>query len=67
MDTKKVLDIVALALVIVGGLNWGLTAFSMNLVDMLFGVGSMISMVIYVLVALAALYTITILLEKTKK
>jgi uncharacterized protein len=67
MDTKKILDIVALVLVIVGGLNWGLTAFSMNLVDMLFGAGSTISMVIYILVALAALYTITILLEKTKK
>lgn len=67
MDTKKILDIVALILVIIGGLNWGLTAFNMNLVDMLFGAGSTISMVIYILVALAALYTITILLEKTKK
>jgi uncharacterized membrane protein YuzA (DUF378 family) len=34
---------------------------------MLLGAGSMIAMAVYVLVALAALYTITILLEKTKK
>jgi uncharacterized protein len=67
MNTKKILDIVALVLVIVGGLNWGLTAFNMNLVDMLFGAGSTISMALYVIIALAALYTITILLEKTKK
>lgn len=52
------LDYVALILVIVGGLNWGLVAFGWNLVDAIFGVGSMLSSVVYGLVGLAALYTI---------
>jgi len=67
METKKILDIIALILVIIGGLNWGLVAFGTNVVDMLLGAGSTLAMAVYILVALAALYTITILLEKTKK
>jgi len=54
------LDWVALILVIVGGLNWGLVAFNWNLVDAVFGAGSMLSTVVYGLVGLSALYTIFI-------
>ncbi len=43
-------------LVIIGGLNWGLTAFNMNVVDMIFGMGSSIAMIIYVLVGLSAIF-----------
>jgi uncharacterized membrane protein YuzA (DUF378 family) len=51
------IDWVALVLVIVGGLNWGLIgAFDFNLVDSIFGAGSAISRVVYVLVGLAAVY-----------
>ena len=49
----KAMHMVTFLLLIVGGLNWGLTAFGYNVVDML---GSTISMIIYVLVGLAALY-----------
>ena len=43
-------------LVIVGALNWGLIGFfEFNLVDTIFGVGSMVSRVIYALVGLAGL------------
>ena len=49
------LNKIAFVLVIVGALNWGLTAFGYNLVDMIFGMGSTIAMVVYVLVALSAL------------
>ena len=52
------LDYIALILVIVGGLNWGLVAFGWNLVDAIFGAGSTFSLVVYGLVGLAALYTI---------
>lgn len=53
------LDFVAGALVVVGGLNWGLVgALEFNLVDSLFGVGSVLSKIVYVVVGVAALYMI---------
>lgn len=51
------LDWLAYVLTIVGGLNWGLIgAFEFNLVDAIFGEGSALSRIIYVLVGLSALY-----------
>ncbi|MDQ5971343.1 MAG: hypothetical protein QG566_289 [Patescibacteria group bacterium] len=58
------LNKIAFILVIVGALNWGLTAFGYNLVDMIFGVGSTIAMVVYVLVAISALVLVA---DKMKK
>jgi uncharacterized membrane protein YuzA (DUF378 family) len=53
------LDWVALVLAIIGGLNWGLVgAFNFDLVAAIFGAGSVISRLIYILVGLAALYLI---------
>ena len=53
------IDWVALVLTIVGGLNWGLVgAFSFNLVDALFGEGSALARIVYVLVGLSALWLI---------
>ena len=50
---------VAYALVIIGGLNWGLVGLlDYNLVDMLFGVASGVSRVVYSLVGLSALWMI---------
>jgi uncharacterized membrane protein YuzA (DUF378 family) len=54
---KDIIYWVALALVIVGGLNWGLVgAFKFDLVAAILGVMSMLSRVVYILVGLAALY-----------
>lgn len=51
------IDWTALALVLVGGLNWGLVGFfDFDLVAALFGEGSAISRVVYALVGLSALY-----------
>ena len=51
------LDWVALILVIIGGLNWGLVGlFKFNLVAAIFGDMSAISRVIYTLVGIAVLY-----------
>lgn len=47
---------IAFVLLIIGGLNWGLSAFGYNVVDMVFGSGSSIAMLIYVLVGLSAVY-----------
>lgn len=50
-------DYIALVLVVVGGLNWGLVgAFEYNLVDSVLGVGSTLARLVYVLVGLAAVY-----------
>jgi len=51
------LDWLSLALVIIGGLNWGLVgALEFDLVAAIFGEMTIISRIIYVLVGLAALY-----------
>ncbi len=53
----KTVNAVALLLIIVGGLNWGLVGtFEYNLVDGLFGEGSALARTVYVLVGLAAVY-----------
>ena len=53
------LDWVAMVLMIVGGLNWGMVGlFDVDVVARLFGTQSPFSRVIYVLVGLAALYSI---------
>ena len=54
----KGLHMVTWILLIIGGLNWGLTAFGWNIVDKIFGMGSTISMLIYILVGLSAIFEI---------
>lgn len=52
-------DAVAMVLIIIGGINWGLVGlFDFNLVDALFGEGSALARIVYVLVGLAALYAL---------
>lgn len=59
----KTVTLVAVVLLIVGGLNWGLVgAFDYNLVDSLFGEGSVGARIVYVLVGLAAVWKIVALL-----
>jgi len=58
----KTIDVIALLLVITGGIAWGLIgAANYNPVDAIFGVDTAMSSLIYVLVGLAALWTISIL------
>lgn len=58
-SSVSALDWIALILMIVGGLNWGLVgAFNFDLVATLFGAGSLLSRAVYVLVGLAAIYGI---------
>ncbi len=55
----KTIDLVALALVVIGGLNWGLVgAFNFDLVATIFGEMSIISRIVYIVVGLAAVYMI---------
>ncbi|WP_209621224.1 DUF378 domain-containing protein [Methanolobus bombayensis] len=59
MVEKTTLDWLALVLVIIGGLNWGLFGISqdLNLVALIFGY-SIIARVVYILVGLSAVYMI---------
>ncbi|MGR3951321.1 MAG: DUF378 domain-containing protein [Chlamydia sp.] len=55
----KTIDTLALILLIVGGLNWGLVGlFDYNLVTTIFGIGSTLTKGVYSLVALSSLYYI---------
>jgi uncharacterized membrane protein YuzA (DUF378 family) len=55
----KVLDAIAVILLIVGGLNWGLVGVaSFDLVAAIFGNMSVLSRIVYILVGLAAIYQI---------
>ena len=55
----KAINFLALTLVIVGALNWLLVgAFSFNLVDALFGSGSILAKIIYILVGISGLWSI---------
>jgi uncharacterized membrane protein YuzA (DUF378 family) len=53
------IDWIAMTLLIVGGINWGLVGlFSFNLVAAIFGEMSALSRIVYVLVGLSAVYSI---------
>lgn len=63
----KVLNLITLLLVIVGGLNWGLVgAFNIDLVAVLCGDGTILSQAIYILVGLSALWQIAPFLASLK-
>jgi uncharacterized membrane protein YuzA (DUF378 family) len=66
MRTYSALYWIALILTVIGGLNWGLVGLiNFDLVAAIFGVGSIISRTIYVLIGLAALYLIAaVLMER---
>ena len=57
----KILKKVAIWLLIIGGLNWLLVGFGYNLVDSIFGTGSTISMIIYILVGLSAVFKLVMM------
>ncbi len=52
----KTLHIVAFILLVVGGLNWGLSALGYNVVDMILGGYPMVEKIVYLLVGLSAIY-----------
>ncbi len=60
---KSTLDWIALILLIIGGINWGLVGLGVGDVIALIGV-PILATIIYVLVGIAALYTIYFLMKK---
>ncbi len=68
MNKLCIVDWIALILIVVGGLTWGLVgAFNFDLVAAIFGAGSLIARIVYILVGLSAIYTIFILGKLGKK
>ena len=61
------IDKLALTLLIIGGLNWGLVGiFSFDLVAWIFGgQGAVISRIVYILVALSAAWCISLMFRDT--
>ncbi len=50
---------IAMVLLVIGGINWGLVGlFELDLVAAIFGEMTVITKVIYVIVAIAAIYTL---------
>ncbi len=61
----KVIDKIALLLIVIGAINWGLVGiFEFNLVDTLFGTMSIVSRIIYALVGISGLWGIKLLFDK---
>ncbi|CDC31566.1 putative uncharacterized protein [Clostridium sp. CAG:508] len=61
----KVIDTIALVLIIIGAINWGLVGiFNFNLVDAIFGAMSVISRIIYILVGISGLWAIKLLFDR---
>ncbi|NUJ97162.1 DUF378 domain-containing protein [Candidatus Gracilibacteria bacterium] len=55
----KVLNAIALILLVIGGLNWGLVGvFNFDLVASIFGAASMLSNIVYTLVGVSAIYSL---------
>ncbi len=68
MQKLSLLDWVALVLVIIGGINWGLVGlFQWDLVANIFGDMSGLSRIIYVLVGLSGLWMLFISGKLAKK
>ena len=61
----KTVDTIALILVIVGAVNWGLIGlFNFNLVEAIFGGFSALSRIIYSLVGISGLWSIKLIFDK---
>lgn len=64
-DNMKIIDTIALILIIIGAINWGLIGlFNFNLVDTIFGAMSVISRIIYALVGISGLWGIKLIFDR---
>lgn len=60
----RIIQKIALVLIIIGAINWGLIGlFEYNLVDSLFGAGSIVSKIIYILVGISGIIDISMLFD----
>ena len=58
----RIIQKITLALIIIGAINWGLIGlFDFNLVSSLFGIDSMLTKIIYILVGISGVIDISLL------
>ena len=68
MQKLNTVDLIAIILVVVGGLNWGLVGLAgFDLVATIFGVASALSRIVYILVGLSAVYLAVVAMKLEKK
>ncbi len=61
---KNAVDVIALILVIIGAINWGLVGlFGLNVVEKILGAG-IVTKIVYILVGLAGLWSIYLATKK---
>lgn len=61
----KIIDKIALVLVIIGAIVWGIIGiFDFNIVEAIFGNMSVISRIIYILVGVSGLWAIKLLFDR---
>lgn len=61
----KVIDTIALVLIIIGAINWGLIGFfKFNLVETIFGDMTVLSRIVYGLVGISGLWGIKLLFDE---
>ena len=60
----RIIDKIALALIVIGAINWGLIGlFRFNLVELLFGDMTLLARIVYSLVGISGLWGIKLLLN----
>lgn len=61
----KTIDTIALVLIIIGAINWGLIGlFKFNLVDTIFGTMTLFSRIIYTLVGISGLWGFKLIFDR---
>jgi uncharacterized protein len=67
-SAMSAIDYIAMALLIIGGLNWAMVGlFNVDMVASLFGQGSSLTRLVYLLVGVAALYAIYLAAKMSTK
>jgi hypothetical protein len=68
MKQHNVLQLIALIILVIGGLNWGLIGlFEWDLIGSIFGFTSVLTRTIYSVIGLAAVYKILCWIDNEKK
>lgn len=68
MNKLNTVDWIAMILIVIGGLNWGLVGIAgFDLVAAIFGDMSVLARIVYILVGISAIYTIFLLGKLQRK
>jgi uncharacterized membrane protein YuzA (DUF378 family) len=66
MKKLSLVDLIAIILLVIGGLNWGLAVFNINLVPLIFRLDIIVK-IVYALVGLSAIYILVSIGKLGKK